>query len=149
MLTLHKQLLAYLTQLLHGCFRQVLIVESTFQPLIDVGILGKPGWPRSGWLLALRHIFRLEIGRVTSREPSVNKLMSETKTNVRLMFCFANHGASSESLYSCSGSILKKVWLVLMSVNARQKVLYYDKIRHSSRYSFHVLVGILYSAPDL
>ena len=39
----------------------------------------------------------------------MNKLMSETKTNVGLMFCFANHGASSESLYSCSESILSMV----------------------------------------
>ena len=52
----------------------------------------------------------------------MNKLMSETKTNVRLMFCFANHGASSESLYSCSESILNMV-RSNESVNARQKVI--------------------------
>ena len=57
--------------------------------------------------------------------------MSETKTNVRLMFCFANHGASSESLYSCSESILSKVWLVLMC-ECKTKSIICDRVHDTA-----------------
>ena len=59
-LTFHKKLLADLAELLHGCFGQILVVESTFEPFVDIGILSEPRWPRPRWLLALRHVSKLE-----------------------------------------------------------------------------------------
>ena len=68
-LTLHKKLLANLAELLHGRFGQVLVVEGTFQPLIDIGILGEPRWPRPRWLLALRHVLGLETKEESRESP--------------------------------------------------------------------------------
>ena len=56
MLTLHQKLLANLAELFHGRFGQILIIESTSKPLINLGILGEPRRPWPGWFFALRHL---------------------------------------------------------------------------------------------
>lgn len=76
MLTLHKKLLANLTKLLHGRFGQILIVKSTFQPLVNVGVLGEPRRPWPGWLLALRHTSGLRRTK-NPKKPFLDRLRSE------------------------------------------------------------------------